>query len=71
MVYADCLESDWGDLSCVGSVLFGDYLCRQDPSNPDADITFIGSYRLGPYLYRFGCTVPEQDGNNTQVRLSG
>ncbi|EFJ47178.1 hypothetical protein VOLCADRAFT_92358 [Volvox carteri f. nagariensis] len=69
MMYRDCVESNWGDMNCVGSILFGDYLCRQDPADPDSPIIMTTNPRLGPYLYRIGCTMPAQNSNNTQPAL--
>ncbi|EFJ47176.1 hypothetical protein VOLCADRAFT_92353 [Volvox carteri f. nagariensis] len=69
MAYRDCIESNWGDTSCVGSILFGDYLCRQDPADQDSPIIMTTNQRLGGYLYRIGCTMPAQDSNNTQPAL--
>ncbi|GIM05164.1 hypothetical protein Vretimale_9612, partial [Volvox reticuliferus] len=67
--YQDCLPEDWGDMNCIGSILFGDYLCRQDPADPDSDIIFPVYPRFGSYLYRIGCTMPAQDSTHTQPAL--
>ncbi len=70
MVYRDCVESSWGEIDdCVGSILFGDYLCTQKPDPvTNASIVFTSSSRLGWSLYRLNCTLPALDRNNTQVR---
>ncbi|GFR40479.1 hypothetical protein Agub_g1046, partial [Astrephomene gubernaculifera] len=69
--YRDCVESTWGDIDCVGSILFGDYLCRQDPTDADTAITFNGadSQRYGYSVYRIGCTLPTPDASNSQPAI--
>lgn len=68
----DCAAQNWGDVSCVGSIMFGDWQCRQDPSNADTTIQFFDwNYRSrwGSYLYRVGCTLPVPDASKSQVRV--
>ncbi|GIM05166.1 hypothetical protein Vretimale_9611 [Volvox reticuliferus] len=67
--YRACQPEDWGDMNCVGSILLGDYLCRQDPADPDSDIIFPSYPRFGSNLYRIGCTMPAQDSTHTQPAL--
>jgi hypothetical protein len=69
----DCVAKTWGDVDCVGSVTFGDYLCRQDPSIPGTgiNITYSSAQRYGTSLYTIGCTLPAPDASNTQVRSAG
>ncbi|EFJ47175.1 hypothetical protein VOLCADRAFT_92352 [Volvox carteri f. nagariensis] len=68
--YSDCPAKTWGDIDCVGSITFGDYLCRQDPSTNDTGITFkYGTQRYGSNLYILGCTLPTPDANNNQPAI--
>ncbi|GIL53440.1 hypothetical protein Vafri_9024 [Volvox africanus] len=69
--YSDCAAKKWGDIECVGSILFGDYLCRQDPSISGTGINFTyGTQRYGSYLYTIGCTLPTPDESNNQPALA-
>ncbi len=65
------MAENWGDISCVGAVMFGDYLCRQDPKNEDTVVTFGDYKRYGYGMFRVGCTLPQPSINNTQVGVGG
>ncbi|KXZ54727.1 hypothetical protein GPECTOR_4g796 [Gonium pectorale] len=70
--YRDCVATDWGELGCVGSITFGDYLCRMDVDDENSAITFNswdGYNRYGYSAYRVGCTLPAPDKTNTQPAI--
>ncbi|KXZ43941.1 hypothetical protein GPECTOR_77g37 [Gonium pectorale] len=56
-----CTETTWGEINCIGSIMFGDYLCPQDLTDPESVINFAnwtGYQRYGYNPYRVGCTLP-------------
>lgn len=68
LVNSDCIAKSWGDVECVGSIIFGDYLCRQDASISGTGINFTSySQRYGYSLYTIGCKLPTPDNSNNQV----
>ncbi|KXZ49222.1 hypothetical protein GPECTOR_22g813 [Gonium pectorale] len=70
--YRDCIEASWGEVQCVGSILFGDYLCGQDTSLERGGIRFAnweGYERYGANPYRVACILPAPDGSNAQPTL--
>jgi hypothetical protein len=67
------VPANWGDATCVGDVLFGDWQCRLDLSNPASNISFSGwsqPLRWGYNLYSFGCNMPAPSPSSPQVSLA-
>lgn len=63
----DCKAANWGDATCVGAVLFGDYMCRTEQGDVSSVIEFNNFARYGWGQYRLNCTLPAPAGGNGQV----
>ncbi|KAG2496270.1 hypothetical protein HYH03_005503 [Edaphochlamys debaryana] len=59
----DCKPENWGEVSCVSAIMFGDWLCRQDVDNEDTILQFSPFPDWNRYyngwtgMYRVGCSV--------------